>query len=83
MALLWIREVYHRSLLMTLLVCVCTDLAMESLQLLPFFRGVFDPLDILVQIGGTAAALGTVFLYHAAGKRRALRQERLVEKPAP
>ena len=64
MALLWIREACHRSLRLIVLISVCTDIGMEALQLLPFFHGVFDPLDILVQIGGTAAACCAVFLAH-------------------
>lgn len=65
MAFMWIKEVYHRSLLQMLLICICTSITMEAIQLLPFIRGVFDILDILVQALGNTLAFAVYFLYNA------------------
>ena len=62
-ALMWVREEYHRSLKQTIIICVCVDVIMEIIQLLPLFQGVFDVIDILVQLFGTAIATAIVLVY--------------------
>lgn len=79
---LWSYSLVHcifwisRSYKFTLFVCISFNILAEVIQLLPFIRLVFDPIDILVEIIGVLIGLSFIFLYeycvHSGNKHRSI-----------